>query len=220
MKNKVSRTNGRMINPKMNTEKKMQSMVVAILIVFCLILSGMIYTSMNRKATTLNAEHTDDSIGKPVVEVLEDHVIESGLEEKEVLAQLEMIEDKAFYVEPIDVDVNQSEDSDELESVIIDVPMPVVPVKPDLAQPENKPETTDVLTNADKQPEYKEEQTTFIPESEPVIVEADVPRGTYLVPDSENPFLQENIPSNGDGGEIKGEDLYQDGVPAGQGDKF
>lgn len=220
MKNKVNRTNGRMINPKMNTVKKMQSMVIAILIVFCLILSGMIYTSVNREAATISAEYTDDAVDEPVVEALENQGIESVLEEKEVFAQVDVIEDKTFYVEPIDVDVNQSKESDELESVTIEVPMPVVPVKPDLAQPEQKPETSDDLTNAEQQPEYKEEQITFITEPEPTVVEADVPRGTYLVPDSENPFLQENIPSNGDGGEQLGSDFYQDGNPAGEGDKF
>jgi hypothetical protein len=97
------------------------------------------------------------------------------------------------------------------------------------------PESEDKVKEGDEEenpepPKYDEPpkvEETKQPEN-PVIVTPEVPKDTdgrhveNLVPDNENPFLKpaSEVPSNGEGGEMKGEDYYQDGGKAGEGDKF
>lgn len=91
----------------------------------------------------------------------------------------------------------------------VEEPMPEVPEKPDTTPPDKKPETTYDLTDPNQKPSYEEDEVTYVaevvpkPESEPIITE----EASNLVPESENPFLHSNIPSDGDKGEMKGEGL-------------
>lgn len=89
---------------------------------------------------------------------------------------------------------------------IIAIPLPEVPTRPDNEEPDYNPVTVDDITDLENEPGYNEDQTIYIPEpdTEP---EEQGNEPSNLVPDSENPFLQDNIPENGDGGEFNGEDL-------------
>ncbi len=126
-------------------------------------------------------------------------------------------------VEAIEVPESNANSDSKVQEETIDEPMPVEPEKPVSTSPSHTPQTTDNIENTDKVPEYSEEETSYtseelVEEEKPVATETN--EESNLVPDSQNPFLQPNIPSNGDGGEMKGSDYYQDGVSAGEGDKF
>lgn len=118
------------------------------------------------------------------------------------------------------IDGGTDQDNNKPEEVTIDVPLPTEPEKPETNPPDHKPQTKDDLQDTSKVPEYSEEETTYIPEETQPIPEANNNQSgsSNLVPDTENPFLQNNIPVNGDGGEMNGEDLG-DGE-WGTGDKF
>lgn len=220
---------------KKSNFKMKQYSVIAILVVICIALVGLIFSASQRKVDNqqmiesereedtptvaeldyteegkdINDENSDDSLTEVVVEEIAIDIDEESVEES-----------LDITVEPIDLEEDTNKDIVVVEKEEVEVPMAEEPEKPDLTSPEQKPETTDDLTNPDKEPEYEEEETTYVPEPEPEIEQEDEVRGSNLVPDSENPFSQDNIPSNGDGGEQQGSDFYQDGNPAGEGDKF
>jgi hypothetical protein len=106
--------------------------------------------------------------------------------------------------------------------------MPEPPEKPELDAPEDKPETTDDLEDMDNVPEYNEDD--LVVETEEVVVVNEPQESTEtepivedegksnLVPPSENPFSN---PANAAKPiESNGEDYYEDGRKAGEGDKF
>ena len=118
---------------------------------------------------------------------------------------------------------------DKDEQVVIEVPMPKEPEKPELKAPESKPQTKDNLNDPGKVPTYNDKDV--VKEGEKVTVteekktvepvknqEESKPTESNLVPPSENPFSN---PGNvGKPIEVKGEDFYEDGRKAGEGDKF
>jgi hypothetical protein len=200
---------------KINMKIK-QYVIISALILVSIVLVGIIYKAGESK-------HDDKEVASMIYQADTVNVdgIDAASADTEVNHDVDGSDEMVtgIEVEPIDINENHDTDSSVAESEQIDVKMPVEPEKPDTVPPEYKPVTTDDLTNLDKEPEYVEEDITYIPEPEHE-EPSNEPIGTYTVPDSENPFLQDNIPSNGDGGEIQGEDLYQDGIPAGDGDKF
>ena len=113
------------------------------------------------------------------------------------------------------------------EQVVIEVPMPLEPEKPELEAPDTKPETNDNLNDPTKVPTYndkvvvKEGEKVIVPEENKIneLVkdsEEAKPSESKLVPPSENPFAN---PANvGKPIEVKSEDI-SDHVP-GTGDKF
>jgi hypothetical protein len=213
-----------------NNDKLKQYSIIAVMAVICIGLVGLIYSVGQRNSNDLQISEAGKekaSLTVSELDYLEDRAYEADTNSEDSLVKIDIesinndIEEASeIIVEPIDSEENIAIGTGILEKEEVEVPIVVVPDKPDLTPPEQMPETSDDLTNPDKIPEYDEEQTTYVPESEPVVEQQNEVRGSNLVPDSENPFLQVNIPSNGDGGEIQGENLYQDGVPAGEGDKF
>jgi hypothetical protein len=219
---------------KKNNLKIKQYGIVTVLVVICIVLAGLIYTTGQQKDDNQLSTETERQENEPIVGELEyDAEVDEPIEIEEIIEdegiQVENIdtveieeaneEPDAVTVEPIEVDGGTGSDLEVIVEEKIEVTIVEEPEKPDLTPPEEQPETTDDLTDPDNVPGYEEDEVTYTPEPEPEEPEDEV-RGSNLVPDSENPFLQENIPSNGEGGEIQGEDLYQDGVPAGEGDKF
>lgn len=113
------------------------------------------------------------------------------------------------------------------EQVVIEVPMPLEPEKPELEAPDTKPETNDNLNDPTKVPTYndkvvvKEGEKVTVPEENKIneLVkdsEEAKPSESKLVPPSENPFAN---PANvGKPIEVKSEDI-SDRIP-GTGDKF
>jgi len=145
---------------------------------------------------------------------------ESGQEDSDLLKDNEISNSNNtlnVVIEPIDLEGFDSTGDSMIVEEVIKVSMPTEPEKPENTPPDHKPETTDDITNTDKEPQYNKEDTVYVPEQKPIQVEKPSAQSNP-VPSSENPFLQNNIPSNGDGGEIKIDDV-SDYVP-GTGDKF
>lgn len=218
---------------KINNLKIKQYGIVIVLVVICIVLAGLIYTAGQQKDDNQLSTETETQENELIVGELE-----YDAEAAETINVEEVSEDKGIQVESIDTDeieeTNEEPDGvtvepievdggaeSDLEVVVeekIEVTIVEEPDKPDLTPPEEQPETTDDLTDPDNIPDYDEDEVTYTPEPEIEEPEDEV-RGSNLVPDSENPFLQDNIPSNGDMGEMKGED-YDEGAPSGEGDKF
>jgi len=197
---------------KKMTIKTQRRIVVSALLVVCVVLLGVIYARLN--------------VDKPNTDI-----VITEIDTNEVLVDvIEMPEEEVVIVEvpEIKIDEPKKEENAKVTEEEIKEVMPTEPKKPDNTPPEEKPETSGDIEDMTTEPEYTEEEVIYVPdESEEVdpvieqITEPDFNNGdeeNNLVPDSENPFLQDNIPNNGDGGEMKGED-YSDYIP-GTGDKF
>ena len=218
---------------KNNKLKMKQYSIVALLVVVSIVLAGFIYSAGQRSKDDQQVVGTKNQTNEPTVNEidysaveLEDSTKDSVDENSSVEVEDIVTDDKKeidgspeVIVETIDVDEDINIEISVVDVEEIDVSISEEPEKPDMTPPEETPETTDDLTDPDNVPEYDEEETTYMPEPEVEEMEDEV-RGSNLVPDSENPFLQDNIPGNGDGGEMMGEDYYEDGVPSGEGDKF
>lgn len=215
-----------------NTKMKRYG-IVTVLVVVCIVLVGLIYTAVqksndDRVATDANHEETTPVVG--TLEMTDEVEGEMEVDEPIGVEDIDTSGDETanddvyadeepmVEVEPIEIDGTEGVEAETIVVESIDEPMAEEPDKPETTPPEEVPETDDDLTDPDVVPEYDEEETTFVPEPE-VEEPQDEVRGTEQVPDSENPFLQDNIPSNGNMGEMKGED-YDDGAPSGEGDKF
>jgi hypothetical protein len=218
-----------------NTKFK-QYGIITLLVVVSIVLVGLIYNAGQGTNNNTVGEGSGTDINNPVVEEIvltEDSQGEP--EEGTEIVEVEAIEiseetettfdednSESVIVEPITTDPVDGNDSsgttaDTTVEENIDEPMAEEPEKPELTPPEEQPETIDDLTNPDVVPDYEEEEITYTPEPEPDEPQDEV-RGSNLVPDSENPFLQDDIPSNGDGGEVDVEDVSE--YEPGTGDKF
>jgi hypothetical protein len=197
---------------KKMTIKTQRRILVSALLVVCVVLLGVIYARLN--------------VDKPNTDIV---IIENDTNEVQVDV-IEMPEEEAVIVEVPEIKIEEpkkEENSKVTEEEIKEV-MPTEPKKPDNTPPEEKPETSGDVEDMTNEPEYTEEEVIYVPddseEVDPVIeqiTEPDFNNGdeeNNLVPDSENPFLQDNIPNNGDGGFQDSLD-YSDYVP-GTGDKF
>lgn len=162
-------------------------------------------------------------------EVSKDNVLSENQDNIPVVEEIEVSEEVMPVVEVPKIQDTETElPKDNEEVVSIEEPMPEPPEKPELEAPEGKPETTDDLEDMDNVPEYNEED--LVVETEEVVVVNEPQESTEpepivedegesnLVPPSENPFLN---PANAVKPiELNGEDFYEDGRKAGEGDKF
>jgi len=189
--------------------KTKRAMIISALLVMCIVLVGTIFKTTNQKKTNKDIFVKDKSTTIPIVDAIE--------APKEDVKTVEVAE--------IKMDVDLKDIGNKIEEQIIYEQLPKQPVKPKNTPPEKKPQTNDDFEDMRKEPKYNEEEVIYIPEIEEYepMSESDTKSSSEesnLVPDSQNPFLHDNIPNNGVGGEMSGEDYYEDGVPAGEGDKF
>ncbi|MFT9493896.1 DUF6550 family protein [Anaerosolibacter sp.] len=201
---------------KKTTVKRQRTLVIAVLLIIAFVLIGGIYMMNNRQNATIDLQANEANNDVQV------EAIDMETENAETV-EVEEVKKDEVVIQEIEVSGSNTNSDSKVQEETIDEPMPVEPEKPANTPPSHTPQTTDNLENTDKVPEYSEEETSYTPEEldeeeKPVVTE--INEESNLVPDSQNPFLQPNIPSNGDAGEMKGSDYYQDGIPAGEGDKF
>ncbi|MBS7528523.1 hypothetical protein KHM83_17695 [Fusibacter paucivorans] len=182
------------------------------LVVIAMILGVMIFTKLNSGDVVSDNVLEDEDATNPVVEEL----VET--ENEEVTVEVPEI---------VETETNVIDQKDQVTS--IEEPLPEEPEKPVLEAPEETPVPVDDLNNMDTEPQYDEEDVVI--ESEEVIVvsedevedvtpepEVSEDDQSDLVPASENPFLNPENAANPI--ESNGEDYYEDGRKAGEGDKF
>lgn len=198
-----------------NKTKKQRMILVSVLIVCCLIAVGGIYQVLQSEAIdTVESNAVVDEV--PEVSTIENEAIEV----EEIIVDIVQAE---VNVTPIKDDEKDEPEAIKEVEVVIDEPKPDEPKKPQNTSPEVVPETKDDVTDMSVEPEYEEDQVTYteevIDEStvEPV-EEKDDKEDSNLVPESENPFANPDNVANPD--VQNGDELYENGVPAGQGDKF
>lgn len=198
-----------------NKMKKQRTLLVSVLIVCCVIAVGGIYQVLQSEAIdTVENNAVVDEV--PVVSTIENEAIEV----EEIIVDKVEVE---VNVTPIEDDEKDEPEAIKEVDVVIDEPKAEEPEKPQNISPEVVPETKDDVTDMSVEPEYEEEEVTYteevIDEStvEPV-EEKDDKEDSNLVPESENPFANPDNVANPD--VQNGEELYENGVPAGQGDKF
>lgn len=162
-------------------------------------------------------------------EVAKDNVLSENQDDTPVVIEIEETEGVKQVLEvPKIQDTETKVVEDNEEVVSIEEAMPEPPEKPELEAPKDKPETNDDLEDMDNVPEYNEED--LVVETEEVVVvnepqestepepEVEEESESNLVPPSENPFAN---PANAAKPiESNGEDYYEDGRKAGEGDKF
>lgn len=213
--------------------KMKQYSIITLLIIISIALVGLIYSAGQKSKNDQQVVASENQVNEPIVDEIDYEIIESKNSAKDNEDESPYIEvedivvddlneedgSSEVIVESIDIDEDSNAEISVIDVDEIDVPVSEEPEKPDMTPPEEIPETTDDLTDPDNVPEYDEDETTYTPEPEAEEPEEEV-RGSNLVPDSENPFLQDDIPSNGEGGEQQGSDFYEDGNKAGEGDKF
>ena len=159
----------------------------------------------------------------------DDLLAQKDAENVSVEAIIQSTQANNVVVPEIKPSLQTSTENTKEEQVIIEAPMPKEPEKPELVAPESKPQTKDNMNDPDKVPTYndkdvvKEGEVVTVTEekktNEPVTKQEDSkPTDSKLVPPSENPFAN---PANvGKPIEVTGEDFYEDGRKAGEGDKF
>jgi hypothetical protein len=181
------------------------------LVVIAMIIGVMIFTKLNSGDVVADNVLEDEDATNPVVEELVEN------EKEEVTVEVPEI---------VETETNVIDQKDQVTT--IEEPLPEEPEKPELEAPEEKPVSADDLNNMDTEPQYDEEDVVI--ESEEVFVVADEEEDVTpepevgeeeqsdLVPASENPFLNPENAANPI--ESNGEDYYEDGRKAGEGDKF
>jgi outer membrane biosynthesis protein TonB len=196
---------------KMNMKAK-RKMIISTLLVIGVILVGAIYVNTNQESTN------------------EDILIEENITTETVVDAIEVPKENTVtvVVSEIKEDVVTKDIDNKVEAEIIEEPLPTEPEKPKNTPPEKKPQTKNDVEDMTKEPEYEKEEVIYISdetEKDTLVSEQttkpnqnDRDEESNQVSDSENPFLQDNIPNNGDGGEIKFDDVTEH-VP-GTGDKF
>ncbi len=193
---------------KINGKQK-NVLVSASLLMVALVLVFTLYGKLNSNEGQLD----------PIQEVAAESAPQvDDLEKPEIVEEAVTVAD----IEPEKITISD----DKVEVVVINEPLPTPPVKPELEAPESKPQTNDNLEDMDNMPEYAEEELV-IETGEAIIISEEnkvaepteeQPAGSSLVPASENPFAN---PANAvNPVEVNGEDYYEDGRKAGEGDKF
>jgi hypothetical protein len=212
---------------------KMKSISVAmILLILAVVLSFGIHQRLQSPTQTDQPEseaekqtkvHVEDIETEDLVDVPKIQNLEQNQEDQEEKSNIETTLKVDEPTVPPTPKSPEKETEVKLVNEDIDTKVEVIP------ESEDKVKEGDEEENP-KPPKYEEPpkaEETKQPEN-PVIVTPEVPKdtdgrhGENLVPDNENPFLKppSEVPSNGEGGEMKGEDYYQDGGKAGEGDKF
>jgi len=200
--------------------KRQRSLVITGLIIVCIALISVICLSGYGNKDTEDLVENTSNLQAPVIGEINIENESLVAELSEVNAEVQVIPinpEKEVVVELIELEGKETNGHGKVEVKKIEEPMAIEPEKPDSSPPDHNPETNDDFKDTEKEPKYSEEETTYIPEQEPQPNE-EPSEPSNLVPASENPFLQDNIPSNGDGGEVQGEDLGEG--EWGTGDKF
>jgi hypothetical protein len=162
-------------------------------------------------------------------EVAKDNILSENKEDTPVVEEIKETDKVKQVVEvPKIQDTETKVTEDKNEVTVIDEPMPDPPEKPEIEAPKHKPETNDNLEDMDNVPEYNEEDLVIEPEEVVVVIETqesaepepvvEEESESNLVQPSENPFLNPGNAANPI--ESNGEDYYEDGRKAGEGDKF
>lgn len=180
----------------------------------CLAIIGVVYiVTKGPESTTITIAEIKEESVTTVVEPIES--------EERALDQIDIESLAAPLIAP---EITEAADITAVaESKIIEesieVPMAGEPEKPSLPAPTDKPQTDDDLSDLTHEPSYSADEIVYAPEEtiEPEMPEESVV-DSNLVPDSENPFLRDDIPTNGNTGAVYLEDIT-DYVP-GTGDKF
>lgn len=211
------------------SKKNRSKIMVVSLILLCLVTIGGIYHSMSSSTQQVVRKDKDSEQELAVLGITGDSdvkdVDKTDVLSPESLPVSEELTISKDYSEVIDVQPManhvDSSSSEAVDDVKIQVDIPKVPENPVSTPPEFTPVTTSDVSNIDQEPLYTEEALVTVPEAtnkDDVAKQEIVSVPSALVPASENPFLQPNIPSNGDGGEVKLEQITEF-VP-GTGDKF
>lgn len=200
-------------------------MITMMLLVCCIAVVGGIYMVLQPKAFTTNDEavNIDSDLVVEIIELEEPNQIEVfTIEDKETVQVEETIVVEEIVIAEKNVDGKEQDDDgkEQDDDVIVEETMPEEPDKPETSPPDIVPETKDDVTDMSKEPEYEEEQVTYEEEKKEEAPKDNIEekKDSNLIPDSQNPFLNPNNAGNPDIRE--GEDFYENGVPAGQGDKF
>ncbi|MBV1758085.1 MAG: hypothetical protein KMY55_09610 [Dethiosulfatibacter sp.] len=194
---------------KKTNPKQINLVIGTSLIIVAVILGALIFSKLNTQEVAKDNVLSDRDNVPIVEEIDESDVLEQVVEVPKIK----------------DTETKVTEDKEEVTS--IEEPMPEPPEKPELEAPKDKPETNDDLEDMDNIPEYNEEELVIEPEevvvvngteetTEPAVEEEE--HESNLVPLSDNPFL--NPANAGNPVEVDGEDYYEDGRKAGEGDKF
>lgn len=206
--------------------------VVAILLIFAIALGYGIYQRLQPTTQINQMESEEEKQLEVNVEDIEPEKIVDVPEIQNSQQNQEVKEEKSNDETTLDVDeptVPPAPESPEKESgeeqveEITDTEVELIPESEDTVKKGDEEENPEP-------PKYEEPpkvEEIEQPEN-PVVVTPKVPEVTDdkqegdVVPDSENPFLKppSEVPSNGNGGEKKGEDYYENGGKAGEGDKF
>jgi len=200
----------------MRNQKMKTNIIIAVLIVSCITVGAMIINSLRGSSKTTDIiDKTQAGQADVKVDIEQPQDKQEATEEdstevkpkEELQVEEEIKEDEVIPKQESEEVVQQQVEETTHEEPIV----------------EQEPSQTE---KADDKPEQSNDQ-----QKEPVTEEPKVePQrtttnddGDNLVPDSENPFKQPLKPLDSDSGlgkDAKGADYYQDGVPAGQGDKF
>ena len=199
-------------------EKVARRFVIGLLAMGIFLMGSLLFMSLNKIDQPTSQESVAVVEEKEPKEVVVEKIIPSE-DDKVYISEKPSIIDSDIpdIIEPKVITESKIMGDEVVTEESIQVPMAPEPVVSEVVEPEIIPATDSDLTNPDVVPTYSEEQVTYVPEPEPQMVE-EVETTSNLVPDSENPFLQPDIPTNGDRGEVRIEDV-SDYVP-GTGDKF
>ncbi|MDK2798951.1 MAG: hypothetical protein PWQ70_570 [Clostridiales bacterium] len=206
-------------------EKTKKNLIVLSLVIIIALLGYGITNSLKTQQTS--DELISDKYANTVVDV---QAIE-GTEEAEANDEITETEVPEINIMINDKDTaNQSEDTNTNENSNTEDAKPEPPSeKPDLEPPKEKPETVPPEELLKENPEYissadlEDEETESI-KSESVESTENHANSTEeneesnLVPENQNPFIGAGENTVID--DANGSDYYQDGIPAGQGDKF
>ena len=199
-------------------EKTAQRFVIALMAMGIFLMGSLLYMNVNK----IDQPTTQESVAvvsEEPKQVVVEKIVPSDDDKSDNTENSTNNGNQNFpeIIEPIVSTETKSIGDEVVTEESIQVPMAPEPVASEAAEPDIIPTTDSDLTNPDVEPTYSEEQVTYVPEPEPQMVD-EVETTSNLVPDSENPFLQPDIPSNGDRGEVRIEEV-SDYVP-GTGDKF
>ncbi len=199
---------------KNNNIKSKRAMITSLLIVLCVLMVGGLYLMTNHEDTIVDSTIDNGNEVTPIVESIDTEIDEDILVVDTGTPDIEVEE---IVIEEPEVQENPKDDQ-----VLVEEVLPKEPEKPVTTPPVVVPETKDDVEDMTKEPEYEESEVTYTEDKEEPVVESvtdtDTNEESDLVPDSQNPFANPDnicVPD-----EVNGEDYYENGVPAGQGDKF
>jgi cytoskeletal protein RodZ len=206
----------------MRNQKIKANIVIAVLIVACITVGAMIINNLrgsNKTTDIIDKTQVGQTDVKVDIEEPKDKQTTTGEDSTEVKSKEEpQVEEE---IKKVDDEVKEdgaipkqeSEEVVQRQTEETTHEEPIVEQEPSQTEKsEDKPKQSN---DQQKEPVIEEPKV----EPQPTTTNDD---GSNLVPDSENPFKQpiDIMSNNGTRGEMNGSDYYQDGVSAGQGDKF